>query len=50
MKRRKILFVALSVVFITIVAVIAYDMVGRTTPRWVKKVGLNKYRNTIEVK
>ena len=50
MKRRKILFIALSVVFILIAVFVAYDMANRTTPRWKKKGGLNKYRNTIEVK
>ncbi len=50
MKNRKVLFITLFVVFLAIVLYFLFDMANRTTARWTKKGGLNKYRNTIEQK
>jgi|GEM_PF-4652951 len=50
MKNRKVLFIALFVIFLAIVIFFLFDMANRTTPRWKKKAGLNKYKNTIEQK
>ena len=48
MKNKKIVFI--SIVFILAVLVVLYDMSSQTKAPWRKKGGLNKYRNTIEVK